>query len=149
MACFGGVLAGFRAGRLLGRRMEFAGGLILCLIGANILRARLMGQRAGGLGLHGACADGTFYTGWTFDLAARVSAHNEGRGARYTSGRRLVELAFCEQVRSGPRPFEGTCHQEDVGRNKRRLAENFSARPGRSELPWPEREEKKESPGNT
>jgi putative Mn2+ efflux pump MntP len=43
MACFGGVLAGFRAGRLLGRRMEFAGGLILCLIGANILRARLMG----------------------------------------------------------------------------------------------------------
>ena len=30
------------------------------------------------------CADGTFYTGWTTDLARRVIAHNAGRGGRYT-----------------------------------------------------------------
>jgi|ADurb_Gel_01_Slu_FD_contig_51_1383646_length_767_multi_1_in_0_out_0_2 putative endonuclease len=96
------------------------------------------------------CADGTFYTGWTFDLAARVSAHNEGRGARYTSGRRPVELAFCEQVRSRSEALRREhAIKKMSGRNKRRLAENFSARPGRSELPWPEREERKESPGNT
>jgi putative Mn2+ efflux pump MntP len=42
-ACFGGVMAGFRVGQLLGRKVEFAGGLVLCLIGANILRVHLMG----------------------------------------------------------------------------------------------------------
>ncbi len=42
-ACFAGVMAGFRAGRLLGRKMEFAGGAVLCLIGLNILRAHFMG----------------------------------------------------------------------------------------------------------
>ncbi|MGI6783558.1 MAG: manganese efflux pump MntP family protein [Aminivibrio sp.] len=43
LACFAGVLAGFRAGCLLGKKLEFAGGLALCLIGANILRTGLMG----------------------------------------------------------------------------------------------------------
>ncbi len=42
------------------------------------------------------CADGTLYTGFTTDLAARERAHNEGRGARYTSGRRPVSLVFSE-----------------------------------------------------
>ena len=27
------------------------------------------------------------YVGWTTDLAARLSAHNEGRGAKFTRGR--------------------------------------------------------------
>lgn len=43
LVCFGGVLAGVRAGCLLGKKMELAGGIILCLIGANILRAYFMG----------------------------------------------------------------------------------------------------------
>ena len=43
LVCFGGVLAGFRVGQLLGRKVEFAGGLVLCLIGVNILRVHLMG----------------------------------------------------------------------------------------------------------
>ena len=43
LVCFGGVLAGFRMGSRLGGKVEFAGGLLLCLIGANILRIHLMG----------------------------------------------------------------------------------------------------------
>lgn len=46
------------------------------------------------------CSDGTLYTGWTFDLEARVEAHNSGRGARYTSGRRPVELVYSEEADS-------------------------------------------------
>ena len=42
------------------------------------------------------CADGTFYTGWTTDLQARVVAHNAGAGARYTRGRLPVKLAYAE-----------------------------------------------------
>lgn len=42
------------------------------------------------------CADGTLYTGWTYDLQARLAAHNAGRGARYTRSRRPVRLAYWE-----------------------------------------------------
>ncbi|HRV98694.1 MAG TPA: manganese efflux pump MntP family protein [Aminobacteriaceae bacterium] len=38
---FGGVLAGFRTALFLGRKAEFAGGVVLCIIGANILRMHL------------------------------------------------------------------------------------------------------------
>ncbi len=42
------------------------------------------------------CADGTFYTGWTMDPQRRTRAHNAGRGARYTRGRRPVRLVLVE-----------------------------------------------------
>lgn len=45
-----------------------------------------------------ACADGTLYTGWTTDVERRLKEHNAGRGARYTRGRRPVELAYYEEV---------------------------------------------------
>lgn len=40
------------------------------------------------------CADGTFYTGWSCDVAKRVEAHNAGKGAKYTRARRPVKLVF-------------------------------------------------------
>ena len=43
------------------------------------------------------CADGTFYCGWTNHLKERVRIHNEGRGAKYTKGRRPVELVYYEE----------------------------------------------------
>ncbi|MCD8224638.1 MAG: GIY-YIG nuclease family protein [Clostridiales bacterium] len=42
------------------------------------------------------CADGSLYCGWTNHLEERVQAHNEGRGAKYTKGRRPVELVYHE-----------------------------------------------------
>jgi putative endonuclease len=39
------------------------------------------------------CGDGSLYCGWTVDLDARVAAHGEGRGARYTRSRGPVALA--------------------------------------------------------
>ena len=42
------------------------------------------------------CRDGSLYTGWTTDLAKRVKAHNDGRGAKYTKSRRPVRLAYFE-----------------------------------------------------
>ena len=42
------------------------------------------------------CNDGTLYTGWTNDIEKRLTAHNEGRGAKYTRGRRPVELVYLE-----------------------------------------------------
>lgn len=42
------------------------------------------------------CKDGTLYTGWTNSLEERIKAHNEGRGAKYTRGRRPVVLKYYE-----------------------------------------------------
>ncbi len=42
------------------------------------------------------CADGTLYTGYARDPRKREQAHNTGRGARYTSGRRPVVLVYAE-----------------------------------------------------
>jgi formiminotetrahydrofolate cyclodeaminase/predicted GIY-YIG superfamily endonuclease len=44
------------------------------------------------------CADGSYYTGWTTDLARRVATHNRGAGARYTRSRRPVTLAYYEAL---------------------------------------------------
>ena len=44
------------------------------------------------------CSDGSLYTGITKDVESRVSLHNAGRGAKYTRGRRPVELVYRETV---------------------------------------------------
>ena len=43
------------------------------------------------------CADGTLYTGWTNDLAARLQTHNSGKGAKYTRSRLPVSLSYYEE----------------------------------------------------
>lgn len=43
------------------------------------------------------CSDGTYYTGQTQDIEARVACHNEGRGAAYTAIRRPVTLVYAEK----------------------------------------------------
>ena len=43
------------------------------------------------------CSDGTLYTGWTNNLEKRLREHNRGQGAKYTRGRRPVELVYAEE----------------------------------------------------
>ena len=49
------------------------------------------------------CKDGTLYTGYTNDLEARVRTHNgetNAVGAKYTRGRRPVQLVYTETCTS-------------------------------------------------
>jgi predicted GIY-YIG superfamily endonuclease len=46
------------------------------------------------------CRDGSLYTGYAKDPAARIARHNMGKGAKYTSGRRPVTLVFAQRFRS-------------------------------------------------
>ena len=46
------------------------------------------------------CADGSLYTGYAVDLDQRCAAHNAGRGARYTAGRRPVKVVYAEPCES-------------------------------------------------
>lgn len=49
------------------------------------------------------CADGSFYTGVTTDLARRCRQHAAGRASRYTRARRPVALIYAEpQAGRGP-----------------------------------------------
>ena len=38
------------------------------------------------------CGDGTFYTGVTTDVLARLETHRSGKGAKYTRSRGPLEL---------------------------------------------------------
>ena len=40
--------------------------------------------------------DKSLYTGYTNHLEKRIKAHNEGKGAKYTKGRRPVSLVYFE-----------------------------------------------------
>jgi len=47
-----------------------------------------------------ACADGTYYAGYTTEPRRRVAEHNDGAGAKYTRGRTPVELVHVERFES-------------------------------------------------
>lgn len=42
------------------------------------------------------CADSTFYTGISTDIARRCKQHNAGKASRYTRSRRPVRLVYQE-----------------------------------------------------
>ena len=46
------------------------------------------------------CKDNSLYTGYTTDIKNRVNNHNNGKGAKYTKGRRPVELVYFETFES-------------------------------------------------
>jgi len=46
------------------------------------------------------CSDDSLYVGCTNRLEFRLAAHNRGKGAKYTSGRRPVVLAYSEDAAS-------------------------------------------------
>jgi putative endonuclease len=41
------------------------------------------------------CGNGSLYTGYTRDIEARIAAHNDGKGGRYTRAQGPVELIAC------------------------------------------------------
>lgn len=43
------------------------------------------------------CSDGSFYGGFTNDLAHRLEMHNRGKGAKYTKSRRPVKMIYHEE----------------------------------------------------
>lgn len=46
------------------------------------------------------CCDGSLYCGATNRLKARVEAHNDGRGAKYTRSHRPVHLVWSQACES-------------------------------------------------
>jgi putative endonuclease len=59
------------------------------------------------------CSDGTYYTGWTLDPDRRLTQHNKGIGAKYTSTRRPVKLVYLE-----PQPNRSDAMKREIAIKK-------------------------------
>ncbi len=46
------------------------------------------------------CSDNSFYAGYTNNLEMRENAHNSGKGAKYTAGRKPVKIIYSETFES-------------------------------------------------
>jgi len=66
-------------------------------------------------------ADDSLYTGWTVDLARRLSAHQTGAGSRYTRSRLPVELALAL-----PMPDAGAARREEARIKRLRRPEKLA-----------------------
>ena len=44
------------------------------------------------------CKNGSLYTGWTNDLVARLRAHRQGKGAKYTRAFGAQALAYAQSL---------------------------------------------------
>ncbi len=46
------------------------------------------------------CDDGSYYTGYTNNVASRLERHRKGNGARYTRMRRPKKVVYVEEFRT-------------------------------------------------
>jgi predicted GIY-YIG superfamily endonuclease len=80
------------------------------------------------------CADGTYYTGHTDDLDARMAQHGDGRGCRYTAKRRPLKLLWATDCQSREQAFELEKQVQGWSRAKKRalMRGDFNALPALS-----------------
>jgi len=63
------------------------------------------------------CSDDTYYTGYTTNVERRVDEHNDGTGAKYTRGRRPVELVHVESFGSQSEAMQREHAIKQLGRS--------------------------------
>ena len=61
------------------------------------------------------CGDGSLYTGWTNDIAARLEQHRSGKGAKYTRGRGPLQLVYLEVHDT---KSEAMCREQEKGQKE-------------------------------
>ena len=78
------------------------------------------------------CRDGSLYCGSTNDVAARVAAHNAGRGAKYTRSRLPVTLVYYERTQEKSAALKREYAIKRLSRaEKLRLCATFAEKPSK------------------
>jgi len=74
------------------------------------------------------CADQSLYTGVATDMQARLTAHNAGKGAKYTRGRLPVKLVYQETAtgRSAALKREHAIKRMPVAAKRRLISQSDS-----------------------
>lgn len=76
------------------------------------------------------CGDGSLYTGYTPDVAARVAAHQAGTGAKYTKSHGPVKLVACARFYTKERAMSAEARFKKLDRRqKERLLALAAQRP--------------------
>jgi putative endonuclease len=65
------------------------------------------------------CADSSFYTGITKDLARRLKMHNDGTASRYTRIRRPVKIIYREALNGRARALSRECRIKSLNRRQK------------------------------
>jgi putative endonuclease len=66
------------------------------------------------------CADDTLYTGVTTDIGRRVEEHNSSAvGAKYTRGRRPVELVYSRRFRTRANAQKAEAQMKNLSREEK------------------------------
>ena len=72
------------------------------------------------------CGDETLYTGYTNDLKRRLTAHNAGKGAKYTRSRLPVDLVYSENFSNKSSALRRECAIKRLSRaEKLSLIQSF------------------------
>ncbi|MBF0478846.1 MAG: GIY-YIG nuclease family protein [Candidatus Omnitrophica bacterium] len=72
------------------------------------------------------CQDGTYYTGSTNDITARIQKHNAGLGAKYTRGRLPVKLKYSKKFSSKAKALSREWNIKKLARKqKKALIEGY------------------------
>jgi putative endonuclease len=87
------------------------------------------------------CVDGSFYTGWTNDLARRYRQHRTGNGGRYTRSRCPVTLVYFERQEdaSAARKREAAIKQLPRSKKADLIAGKHAIKPVRGKTISPQR----------
>ena len=74
------------------------------------------------------CKDGSYYAGYTNDLVKRMKKHNEGKGAKYTRGRRPVVLRYVETYETKTEAMQAEYRFKQLSRSaKERIVQTGGA----------------------
>ena len=73
------------------------------------------------------CKDGSFYTGITKDVEARIKVHNSPRGAKYTRARRPVVLLYTEEFETKSQALHREIEVKKLGRENKIHLVKFGA----------------------
>ena len=74
------------------------------------------------------CRDGSFYTGISNNVPARLQRHNDGRGARYTRSRLPVRLVWRKRVKDKSAALRLEAAMKKLSRARKVLLVKASAR---------------------
>jgi predicted GIY-YIG superfamily endonuclease len=65
------------------------------------------------------CSDGSFYTGISNDVAARLKQHNEGKGSKYIRSKRPAALIYSEELDTKSQALKREAEIKGLTRNEK------------------------------
>ncbi len=65
------------------------------------------------------CKDGSYYTGYTNNIKARLKLHSSGKGAKYTRDRRPLKLVWVKRYSYFKRAFTKELEIKRMSRKKK------------------------------